>query len=218
MIFAKLFFGNRSDVHDIVQSAKRDASMDAIVNILETMAEFPEASRDFPRPLLLGRTGDHNNSNVVWKVQLRGGDAIHVKLSSRKALLNSDERVVVFVKTREFYAIWRASNYTSPSRFLPPKPSEIPLYLRAKDRNSFRINSSEQPCGIAVVQYHRFSGIDLVEGMFATLWLAWNGAMSFPVVVADETMAKALFRLAGDHAMMPIFASRLFDPSINKDH
>ncbi len=172
--------------------------------VLEALRETLPAYRELPlvdpstrRPAVV----QDSSSRVVWEIPLSGGRSCFMRVD-RSNFYNS-EQFVVFVRASDFYALWRAVEYTkdgeAPDR--PPELVNIPHDRKWKWQAQCWAHGVSNPVPLADVTYHSDYGIGFTDGITRTLWLLHNKAPIFPVLVHGQESALGLYEFVGDQAM-----------------
>lgn len=184
------------------RKAQRPEVWEQVEPTLETCREFfdivhnlPQLDDDAPRPqIVAGPTG-----RVIWSVPVAGGTPAYM-CADRSNFCNED-RFIVHVKMREFYATWRVVELTKGeeySHYCPPALGGITEHRKWGTQAESWSAGVKNPVPLADIYYRSDLGISFSNGITRTLWLAHNKAPSFPVEVRGRETAIALHEALGD--------------------
>lgn len=154
---------------------------------------------------------------AIWSLPMQGRDSVFMK-AQRSNFLN-EQRQVVFVRARAFYAHWRLSALDSFSQLRSPRRAETRPHAFENIESDYKYGNQarvwswgiENAVPLARAVFCPERGIDFVDGMTRTMWLVRNGAAIFPVEVScsNGTEAEALHALVGYDAMPPVTIEEL---------
>jgi hypothetical protein len=197
---------------------RMDAARSAINVMLDAARSLPGLNDGDARPERVERPLKPHEalpSEVIWRIPLTGQRSVYMSLAGIQSNGPSDVRMVVNVRMREFYGAWRAAEWASDGSqgTRPPAVADIPQDRKWKGQGPNWAAGIENPVPLAEVGYHETVGIRFVDGVTRTLWLAHNGARSFPVMIRGQSDAEELHALVGDPATPPRKAVSLLNPN-----
>lgn len=187
-------------VWDIVETANA-----LTPEYLDAFQKLPGLAPNDPRPFLAAKT----STEAVWKVPIKG--PVDAFMAIRRTNYLNDQTFVVFVRSREFYSVWRSiealKDRETPNR--PPPLDEIPADRKWSWQAQCWSHGQSNPVPLASVSYDARFGIGFVDGITRTLWLINHRAASFPVSVHRKSVADALHQIVGDPLQPPISVADL---------
>ena len=141
----------------------------------------------------------YDPARVVWAISTKAGD--HFLTVNRTPYLN-DERWVVFVKARLFFAAWLASR-DQPTGMTgdPPDVKDLPTMNAWKYQSRSWGHGLKNPVPLAEIGsgslHHPDCHLAFVNGRNRVAWLIYHGAAAFPVEVNTELAAWELHKMMG---------------------
>lgn len=144
-------------------------------------------------------------AQAIWEIKTRNGD--HFVSATRSNHLN-DERWVVMVEARRFYAVWLASR-NQPTGM----PNDPPDYHDLPKMNAWNIQPSAWSHGMAnpvplaeignsfISSPHCHMGF--TNGRNRLAWLIYHGAAAFPIEIIQNQAPMEVFRMMGVNGFPP---------------